>query len=175
MEPAGHACFLDSVSIDHSLHEFDLFRSDFAYTGASMAQVPDVNYDPNDPFHPNQPTIPWSMRPLIVSAGPDGEFGVALNPWSDKSDPNTEQSNFNYRAESPWPDNWVEWNIAPSYMGSVEYLGRTGVYQMIDPYMRNFVGPTASFNGLLPGQAIPGSDATEARADNLSSYSPQVQ
>ncbi len=57
----------------------------------------------------------------------------------------------------------------------VEEGGRTAPYQMIDPYMRNFVGDPATFNGRLIGQDLLGSDAQDERADNITNYAVQSE
>lgn len=151
--------------------DLDPFRSDFAYrAGASMAQVRDVNYvppDETDPLHPFQTTTPWSMRPLIVSAGADGEFGITFNPWTDETSEATENIGYSYRANAGW-------TVDSPHMGD-ESQGRTGVYQLIDPFMRNYVGDPTSFTGLLIGQDILGSDAAEERVDNITNYAVQSE
>ncbi len=152
--------------------EFDPFRSDFAYVStATAALATDVNFDGTD-LHPTLTTIPWSIRPLIVSAGADGEFGIALNPWTDRTDSTTEQVRYSYGPNVA--SSWDKWAVDLAHMG-YELGGRTAPYQMIDPFLRNFVGNPTNFMGLLLGQRIPGSDAQEQRADNITSYALQSE
>ena len=75
--------------------DFDLFRTDFAYYSSSTeALARDVTTGTG--------TAPWSIRPLIISAGSDGQFGIALNPWSDAL---TEQPAFSYQ------DTTLDWTV----------------------------------------------------------------
>lgn len=151
--------------------EFDLFRSDFSYVNNTTddANAIDINFKPpvdSDLKHPEFRTAPWSVRPLIVSAGPDGEFGIALNPWTDKDNDASEVIDFSYRANALWPVNVAR-------MGD-ESGGRSAPYMMIDPFLRNFVGTaTYPYGGLLPGQDIPGQ--RDARADDITNYGLQSE
>ena len=72
---------------DFVADEFDLFRTDFSYVnGTTNAQPYYVDTSVTSP------TRPWSLRPLIISAGEDGEFGIALNPFeSPATDPATDE------------------------------------------------------------------------------------
>ena len=153
--------------------DFDLFRSDFAYVNgvtASIAQATNVVPTPDATG-----LAPWSIRPLIVSKGDDGEFGIALNPFQKSSTTGgapVEDPDFNYldNAESDWPRD-------AAHMGD-ELLGRASSnYRMVDPYLREFIDDnrdSGQFAGLLPGQDIPGTNQAEYRADNITNYALQV-
>ncbi|EMI55528.1 type II secretion system protein [Rhodopirellula sallentina] len=60
--------------------DFDLFRADYAYAekDSSTAKTSDAT----DVNNSNTAVKPWSMRPLILSAGADGEFGIAMSPYT---------------------------------------------------------------------------------------------
>ena len=148
--------------VDKGPDDFDLFQSDFAYTDlATAAQVADVTSGAT--------RNPWSMRPLIVSAGSDGDFGIALNPHSS----NGEQVNFDYTDPSTNSDNamanWLNPTTGSATLFGIELPGRTGGYMMVDPYLRRF----AAANGgstILPGQEL----SLRDRSDNITNYSLQA-
>lgn len=182
--------FLDVYqSTDSQLaDDFDLFRSDYAYiadpppppptpaSGTTMA--PSLPIDPFDTSAFPQ-RYPWSVRPLIISPGEDGEFGLALNPWTDASTP---VPTFSYQ-DTSW-----NWPLNANYYGS-ELGGRTrgpgGAtfsastgHPFPDPYLRVFVaanGGAGSFEGFFPGQLLSGDENAEAAQDNLSNYSLQAE
>lgn len=145
-------------SIDTAVaDDVDLFRSDYAYAvsnATSPALVTDVNSVP-----PVQ-VRPWSLRPLVFSAGADGEFGIAANPWSDAG---VEQTNFSYRA------NW-DWPLDVSHYGN-ELPGRASnnVPTFPDPYLRRFVETQTGASRRLPGQIVTPASA-KFIADNISNY-----
>ncbi len=140
--PVGYSEVDDSID-KNIADEFDLFRSDFAYvtgtanlsTTAAPSAV-DVQTGRSDaiPASGSNPAIPnlkpWSMRPLVLSAGDDGEFGISLDPI-DASGAVLNQ--FEYYSTS-----WM-WPINTANMGD-EAAGRgTGTYLFIDPYLRQFI------------------------------------
>jgi len=150
---------------------FDGFQSDFAY------YVPDsvspiawpLETDPEivTPMLQNR-TKPWSMRPLILSAGDDGEFGITLDPVT--------SAGIRLPGFTVTHTDW-NWPATVPYMGELS-LGAQGVPPSIgipypDPYLRVFVnkngGAGGSFTGLLPGQ-FSGPDAADLVPDNVSSY-----
>ena len=153
--------------------DFDLFRSDFAFVNgvtSSIARATNVVPTPDVTG-----LAPWSVRPLIISRGDDGEFGIALNPFLKPTMPGglmIEDLDFNYldNAESNWPRD-------AAHMGA-ELLGRaSSSYRMIDPYMREFIEAnreSGQFAGLLPGQDLPGTNEDLNRADNITNYGLQV-
>lgn len=121
--------FLDNNGIvDRSVpDDFDPFRVDFGFTV--------------DTFAP-----PWAMRPLIVSRGWDGEFGMELS-----------LSTENY-AQQSWP--LTDMNTNTSTKAEDESQGRTGIYFFPDPFLRH--GTPVAF----PGEIV----NTETSADNITNY-----
>ena len=171
--------------------DFDLFRSDYAYlANPSLPPPPSPpvpTFDPSLPIDPNNTGMyaqrfPWSVRPLVVSAGDDDIFGIALNPWLNASLATSEQKTFSYQDV-----NW-NWPITEPYYG-VEFSGRTrGVgsatfsaaagHPFPDPYLRRFVaanGGASGFVGCLPGQKPAGDNYAEAAQNDISNYSLQVE
>lgn len=146
------------LSIDTTIpDDFDLLRTDFGFL-----------IDPAVPAFANV-EAPWSMRPLIISAGGDGEFGISFD-----AKVGTAITNFTYRPGSANP---MTWPVDDANMGGVvngERGGRAAPYIYVDPYLRQFrnLNPT----GLVPGSPLIGSNASEARAeqearsDNLTNY-----
>ena len=165
--PVGY--FDPELSIDTTIpDDFDLFRADYAYVPdpntASSAYALDVNAT-----EPDKTRLPWSMRPLIYSAGADGEFGIVSNPWTASA---TEVTDFNYQAS-----NWF-WPTTVEYYG-LEQPGRSGAASrpFPDPYLRRFIALNRSngaFLGKLPGQLLNSSDAVSQVADNITNYQLQV-
>lgn len=164
--PVGY--FGPDQSGDTSLpDDFDLLRTDYAYSSAATeAQALDRLNNIN--------TAPWSIRPLILSAGSDGEFGVALNPFSDAT---TEVTEFSYQ------NDLYDWPVDADHFGPLAggQLGGRGrgigaatfaAHKYPDPYLRRFVtiNGGASFSGFLPGQIFPTEDDLEIASDNLSNY-----
>lgn len=147
-----------NLSIDTSIpDDFDLMRTDFGFLS-----------DPAVPAFANVEE-PWSMRPLIVSAGVDGEFGISFDAVNDGGS----VTNFTYRPGA----NAMTWPVNDSSMGSVasgERGGRSAPYIFVDPYLRQF--RLANASGLVPGSPLTGSNASDARAqdearsDNLTNY-----
>ena len=113
------------------------------------------------------------MRPLIFSAGSDGELGIATNPWTGSG----EREDFSYLSD------WEQWIVDADHYG-LEAQGRDrGIgtiryseHPFPDPYLRLFVSNNgaAGFNGLLPGQELTSSTASSDRVDNVTNYSLQA-
>lgn len=157
--------------------EFDLFRSDFYYTvspapaPSSTSSLPAVNV--------NTGTIhaPWALRPLVISAGEDQDFGIAFDPIDDSGISLTAYSYTN--ADWNWPKNIEN-------MGA-EHEGRGApAYQWIDPYMRRFIADNdvgvlnrtsgtyaADTERRLPGEELTGT-TNEVLIDNITNFSLQV-
>jgi prepilin-type N-terminal cleavage/methylation domain-containing protein len=172
--------------------DFDLFRSDYAYLADPPPPPPPpapqpasgTTMDPSLPIDPNDSSAfpqryPWSVRPLIISPGADGLFGLALNPFSDATTPIPA---FNYQ-DTAW-----NWPLNANYYGS-ELGGRmrgpgnttfnasTG-HPFPDPYLRVFVaanGGAGNFEGFFPGQLLTGDENAESAQDNLSNFSLQAE
>tara|TARA_R110002049_G_scaffold2750_6_gene22054 strand:- start:13084 stop:14439 length:1356 start_codon:yes stop_codon:yes gene_type:complete len=180
--PVGYYDF--EGAIDTAIpDEFDLFRSDYAYIAptTNKSKVTDVNYFPSPntlPGHASLKTNPWSIRPLIMSVGSDGEAGIATNPWTSGG---VEQKAFAYRSAT-----W-NWDLTTPVTTSDEYYGAEGLgrdrgvgtatystHPFLDPFMRVFVDvntpPMGTFGGLLPGQQLATTTAFEERSDNISNY-----
>ena len=154
--------------------DFDLFRSDYAYVDSATAAKATFVADGS-----NTAVNPWSIRPLVFSGGSDGEFGIAVNPWTSS----TEQETFAYTDNQGWPVNVAHYGTAvrPGELGGRErrYGSTSATYSshpFPDPYLRTFVASNQSsgtFNGLLPGQQID-AGSTEVRADNITNYQLQA-
>lgn len=154
--------------------DFDLFRSDYAYLDqatppTSLAVPTDVNAVPQGK------TYPWSVKPLVFSAGPDGRFGIATNPWTTAA----EVADFSYQASTWfWPVSaaWYSTELPGRNLG----VGATTYNQhpFPDPYLRRFIAANQSsgvFAGLLPGQLLQTTTASTEIADNISNYQLQVE
>ena len=159
-------------TLDHDqVDDFDLYRSDFAYTFTSVPAAP--GSPTTHPVTPNssgayEVNAPWALRPLIISAGSDGEFGITLDPV-DGSD--IAQTSFAYGSQT--------WPINATHMGNSQHLGRPAPpasYAYPDPYLRQFVednDPSAATRAdtlrRLPGELL-----EESRRwvtdDNITNY-----
>ncbi|WP_404306272.1 prepilin-type N-terminal cleavage/methylation domain-containing protein [Neorhodopirellula lusitana] len=157
--------------------EFDLFRSDFYYTvqtppaPSSTSVLPAVNVNTGSAI------APWALRPLVISAGEDGDFGIAFNPIDDGGTP---LSAFSY-ANASW-----DWPKDAANMGA-EWQGRgTASYQWCDPYLRRFLHDndvsvldrTSATYATDTSRRLPGEELTggpnQALADNITNFSLQV-
>ncbi len=141
--PNGFGSTADvELSVDLSLpDDFDLFRSDFGYS------VPGG-------------VAPWSMRPLVVSAGSDGQHGLNFVP----RDAGGNEIGFRYSALMPATGlRDMSWPITPAAMGT-ESERRTGIYFWLDPYLRQPALGVATF----PGNPLPNSQSV--RDDNITNY-----
>ncbi|MCM2371754.1 type II secretion system protein [Aporhodopirellula aestuarii] len=98
---------------------------------------------------------PWSMRPLIVSAGEDQEFGMVLSASLDDIE-------YNLQKLPKSSMSGAEGKV------SDEGLGRSDPYFFPDPFLRPEISPTLTA-GNRPG-AITDS---EVSIDNISNYSLQ--
>jgi hypothetical protein len=124
------------LSIDRSMpDDFDPLRADFA-------SIPGVT----------GADAPWSIRPLIISAGADGEFGIELH---------ASNTGFRYNTASPGALDLMTWPVTVAMMGD-EYPGRRSPTIFVDPFLRQFPGLTH------PGSPIAGAESL--RADNISNY-----
>jgi hypothetical protein len=141
--PNGFGSTADvELSVDLSLpDDFDLFRSDFGYS------VPGG-------------VAPWSMRPLVVSAGSDGQHGLNFVP----RDAGGNEIGFRYSALMPATGlRDMSWPITTAAMGT-ESERRTGTYFWVDPYLRQPALGVATF----PGNPLPNSQSV--RDDNITNY-----
>jgi len=143
---------------------------------------PDIDRTSTDEFDPYRtdfgnfvPTVsrPFSVRPLVISAGPDGEFGIALTTRrvdlvsedSALSETQLINEEVNY-ADQTWPRTLT-------WMGQ-EYAGRGTVppeYHFPDPFLRQFIA--ANPNHILPGGPLDPMNSGSARSwrdDNISNY-----
>lgn len=142
--PNGFGNTADSeLSVDLSLpDDFDLFRSDFGYSVSGVV-------------------VPWSMRPLVVSAGSDGEHGLNYVP----RDASGNEIGFCYSALMPATGlRDMSWPITSDAMGP-ESTGRTGTYFWLDPYLRQSALGVALFPGNPSPNALP-----SVRDDNITNY-----
>lgn len=126
--------------------EFDPFRSDFG-------------------FHVSSVTAPYVVRPLVISAGADGEFGITFSPRQVNT---TDEDNVLIAAGAAEEVNYATQTWPLALMGP-EAAGRSGSYGYPDPFLRQFIAG-ASGTYLLPGQALLGSAANSYRADNISNF-----
>lgn len=130
------------LSIDRSMpDDFDPLRADFA-------SIPGVNND----LSAGGVSRPWSIRPLIISAGSDGEFGLQLH---------ASNTGFRYNTASPGALDLMTWPITAAMMGD-ELPGRAAPNIFVDPFLRHFTTVTS------PGSPIVGAEGV--RADNISNY-----
>jgi len=171
--PIGY--FDPEISIDKTIpDEFDLFRSDYAYTASpgstsSSAGAYDVFTNSNFNATAGSPIKPWSMRPLVFSAGPDGEYGITTNPITAAG---VEMANYNYQASNWW------WPTNTAFYGE-ELPGRASASTrpFPDPYLRVFVSSNlnnGAFAGRLPGQLFATSTSANEVTDNITNYQLQV-
>lgn len=130
------------LSIDTSMpDDFDPLRADFA-------SIPGVNND----LSTGGVNRPWSIRPLIISAGSDGEFGLQLH---------ASNTGFRYSTASPGALDLMTWPMTAAMMGD-ELPGRAAPNIFVDPFLRHFTSVTS------PGSPIVGAEGV--RADNISNY-----
>jgi len=133
------------LPIDESMpDDFDPLRADFA-------SIPGVNND----LTTGGVKRPWSIRPLIISAGSDGEFGLTLH---------ASNVGFRYNSGTSTTLDLMTWPVNVASMGQ-EHLGRNapGFPEIfVDPFLRQF--PSV----VLPASPIAGAESI--RADNISNY-----
>ncbi len=143
------------------LDEFDPFRSDFGYRT-------DTSF-PTSLSVPVQRRSSFAVRPLIISAGPSGEFGIAFSPrQSNTSDEDRDLSEAQIVAEEVNYATQV-WPVSLQWMGA-EMGGRnTNIpYYFPDPFLRQYIA--SSGGALLPGAGLGGTRAQSYRADNISNF-----
>lgn len=149
--PTGYGpSFADGSQNLSTPDDFDLMKSDFGWIVSEQTPgFPDI-------------ANPWSVRPLIISAGSDREFGIRLGPEDASGNPvilrysNTTSVGIR-----------MNWPLLAEYMGH-ELPGRTREYVFVDPYFRN----RRLFTGLnLPGsdKVIPGVPLS-VQDDNITNY-----
>ncbi|EMI28739.1 prepilin-type N-terminal cleavage/methylation domain-containing protein [Rhodopirellula europaea] len=167
----------DGVLDLNSPDEFDLFKSDFYYSvqtppaPSSTVVLPAVN------VNGGAYGAPWAMRPLVISPGEDGEYGIAFDPINSSG---AALQAYDYTASAwAWPKNVAN-------MGA-EFEGRgTSTYTWVDPYMRRFIAANnpgvinrssgtyaADTERRLPGEELTGR-ANDVLADNITNFSLQV-
>lgn len=169
--PVGY--FDPELSIDKTIpDEFDLFRSDYAYTvlpGSSSSSAGAYDVLTNRNYVNNTTIKPWSMRPLVFSAGPDGEYGITTNPITAAG---VSTANYNYQAGDWW---WP--TTADFYGGELPSRAGNPTRPFPDPYLRVFVSKNLNngvFAGRLPGQLLPTTTAANEVTDNINNYQLQV-
>jgi len=128
--------------------DFDLMKSDFGWI--VNEQVPALSGIIN----------PWSVRPLVISAGSDREFGIRFAPEDSADNPVVlRYSNI------PTVGVLADWPRTIDYMGP-ELPGRTALsfYVFVDPFFRN--------GQLFAGIRLPGSDKglQSVQDDNITNY-----
>ncbi|KLU05093.1 putative signal peptide and transmembrane protein [Rhodopirellula islandica] len=157
--------------------EFDLFKSDFYYTVQTPPAPSSASVLPAVNVNGGAYGAPWALRPLIISSGEDGEFGIAFNPVNSAG---SALQAYDYSASTwAWPKNAAN-------MG-VEFEGRgTSDYDWVDPYMRRFIAAndpgiidrtSATYatdtDRRLPGEELTGR-ASDVLTDNITNFSLQV-
>lgn len=170
--PVGYAD--PSGTLDPGIpDDFDMFRVDFAYAephGSGPAKTSDAINVNNS----NASVKPWALSPLIISAGGDGSFGIALEPYLDATAGPPASSVAYTDTTYSIPTNAAGAAIGRGFMG-VEFDGRSAInpYQYPDPYLRRFreENPNCAF----PGQSLTGTDAAEFRLDNISNISMRAE
>ncbi|QDT09467.1 type II secretion system protein [Planctomycetes bacterium K23_9] len=163
VDPSG---VVDRTTAD----DFDLFRSDYAYADTGS---PPVSSAQATSVEGGGKVRPWSIRPLIASAGSDGEFGISANPWNSAS----ELTAFDYRSQWGWAVDADHYGSELPGRGAGIGAATHTTHPFPDPYLRNFVANNQSsgvFVGRLPGQVLPTSTALEDRVDNMTNYDLQA-
>lgn len=115
--------------------EFDPFRTDWGFLKDSVEK-------------------PFSVRPLVVSAGPDREFNIRFGYGSTTANDPTQDVRY---SKMTWPT---------SDMPANEQAGHEPTYIFVDPYQRQ---------GYTPGNRIGSpTDTSDARDDNITNYELQA-
>lgn len=158
--------FIDPDIDQTSIDEFDPYRVDFGHFVRTV-------------------TKSFSVRPLVISAGPDGEFGIALTTrrrgslsglFTDDDEPLVlEDSAMNEAQLQSQEVNYADqiWPRDVNWMGA-EFAGRgfgPPDYRFPDPFLRQFVA--ANPNHILPGGPLDPLNSGSARGwrdDNISNY-----
>jgi prepilin-type N-terminal cleavage/methylation domain-containing protein len=176
--PIGYAD--PELSIDKTIpDEFDLFRSDYAYTMvpgsiSSTAGAYDVYTGSN--YRNNKTIKPWSMRPLVFSAGPDGGYGITTDPIKRTGEL---FDDYNYQAKDWWWATNTEFygQELPKRNEAPWTLQIPSKRPFPDPYLRVFVSSNLNngqFAGRLPGQLLLTAAAANEVTDNINNYQLQV-
>jgi prepilin-type N-terminal cleavage/methylation domain-containing protein len=147
--PVGYtASFAEGAQFTDMPDDFDLMKSDFGWIVSE--QTPTVADIAN----------PWSVRPLVISAGSDGEFGIRFAPEDASENPVV----LRY-SNSTTVGVRMTWPIVNNYMGT-ESLGRTTqpYYVFVDPFFRNAQ--------LFAGINLPASNNGDpsVQDDNITNY-----
>ncbi|MCC9655857.1 prepilin-type N-terminal cleavage/methylation domain-containing protein [Rhodopirellula halodulae] len=157
--------------------EFDLFRSDLYYTVATPPAPSSATVLPAVDVNTGTVNAPWALKPLIISPGEDGVFGIAFDPINSSG---TALAAYDYtHSDWAWPKNAAN-------MGD-EHQGRgSSDYDWVDPYCRRFIADNdpgilnrgsgsyaADTERRLPGEELTGGE-NEALADNITNFSLQV-
>ncbi len=187
--PVGYQ---DSQVVDYAVaDDFDLYTSDFAYgiPVASSFSASSTRLAVN--ISAGTSVNPWSLRPLVLSAGEDGEFGVALNPMDASG---TVLTGFNHLSTASGAD-W-RWPINAANMGD-QAQGRANPsiasIHYPDPYLRRFISQndastinrTLGSGSYTTQRRLPGEDlapdgeypddiSDPRKADNITNYSLQA-
>ena len=148
--PAGYVAEDNTIPGGSINDEFDTFRIDWAFVNGTSS-VPTA--------HPmgvggGVGARPFSLKPLIISGGPDGATGIRFG----FGDPTDWTTDIRY-SQMTWP-------ASPDWMG-VDSGGRPNNYRYIDPYDRYERNRGGSPRA---GQALGETLNREQRADNISNY-----
>ncbi len=147
--PVGYIASDDVVPGLGLRDDFDPFRIDWSYV-AGATDVPPAHPNSPDPSVGGQKT--FALKPLIVSAGSDGEFGIRFG-FGDPGD---------YRTDIRYSR--MTWPVNDGQMGQ-DVEGRSSPYFYIDPYDRQ-----RERGGVPPRPAVGETLNREQRADNIINY-----
>ncbi len=141
--------YVDSSNFTLTDDELDPFKVDFGFVAANAPPISNVL-----PSGSTTRTAPFSMRPLVVSAGPDRVFDLRFT----FSDPGSDINGVNdiHFGKMTWPQ---------SVMGA-DSAGHDPPYYYIDPYQRQF----SSSTGYLGAYYDEDGDGDEQRADNITNF-----
>lgn len=151
--PVGYqSSFNEESQVRAIPDDFDLMKSDFGWlVSEQTAGVPDI-------------ANPWSVRPLVISAGSDGEFGIRFAPEDASNNPVV----LRYSSNTPMGV-LMTWPLTNEFMGS-ELGGRTTqpYYVFVDPFFRNAQ--------LFAGINLPASNNGDpsVQDDNITNYQEAV-
>lgn len=155
--PVGYQAAVDDGSVTFiEPDEFDLMRSDFGWI--INGPTPEANIP-----------SPWSIRPLVISSGPDREFGVRFGPEDSAGSPVLLRYSPTFPAGAPGIR--MVWRPDEAHMGP-ERHGRINAviqqYFFVDPFFRN--------RELFAGVNLPGSSRgpSSFQDDNITNYQSAV-
>jgi prepilin-type N-terminal cleavage/methylation domain-containing protein len=142
--------YVDSVGFELTDDEMDPFKVDFGFLAPNAPEAATglTNADGSTR------RAPFSLRPLVVSAGPDREFDLLFSYSDWESDP-AGTNDIHFR-DLEWPQ---------SQMGA-DSAGHDAPYIYVDPYQRQF----AAASGRLGAYADDGGDGDEQRVDNITNF-----